>query len=295
MAKQQTDGHLEYAWRQQRIWSRTANYLKSRIDRGRSTALILGIGAAAAAITAVQVTGFSSPLGRALSLTAGVAAGFVPLMQRRFGTERLRDWTRARSASEGLKTEVYSYLAGGSAYRDDDSAQRLGENSRTIADAVDDLVIETLGIEPDDKPIPAVNGIESYVTHRVDDQINSYYRSKALEYRRRSVRLHQAGNILGGVAVVLGVAAATLGIEGLAAWVPLVTTVASSLAAHLAATRYHHLIIEFVRTAEQLQHLRDIRIDEQMGDAEFIDACESVISVENQAWMTRWLTTESRE
>ena len=49
--------------------------------------------------------------------------------------------------------------------------------------------------------------------------------------------------------------------------------------------------MEFLRTAEQLERLRDARTNEGMVDAAFVDACEKVISVENQAWMTQWTKT----
>jgi hypothetical protein len=79
--------------------------------------------------------------------------------------------------------------------------------------------------------------------------------------------------------VLLGAGAASFGIGGLAAWVPAVTTVSASLTAHIAASRYDHQIVEFLRTAEQLERLRDARTNEGMADAAFVEACEEVISV----------------
>jgi hypothetical protein len=65
------------------------------------------------------------------------------------------------------------------------------------------------------------------------------------------------------------------------------TTVGTSLVAYIAASRYDHMIIEYLRTEQQLEHLRDTRTDNKMSASKFIDACESVISIENQVWMTR--------
>ena len=111
------DSNLTYAWNQQRIWSQTANRLKRGINTARRAALVLGIAAAVLAVAAVQAAGISSWGGRVLGLLVGVSAGVAPMLQRRTGTPQVEAWTRARSASEGLKTEVYEYLAGGSAYR----------------------------------------------------------------------------------------------------------------------------------------------------------------------------------
>ena len=105
--------NLRFAWSQQCLWSETANRLKHGIGKARTTALGLGIGAGLLAVLAVEAAGLRSWLGRVLGFAAAAAAGLAPLVGRRAGTDQVRTWTRARSASEGLKTEVYSYLAGG--------------------------------------------------------------------------------------------------------------------------------------------------------------------------------------
>ena len=47
-------------------------------------------------------------------------------------------------------------------------------------------------------------------------------------------------------------------------------------------------IVEFLRTAEGLEHLRDFRVADKMPEDDFIDACEQAISVENLGWMANW-------
>jgi hypothetical protein len=279
---------LIWAWRQQRIWSQATNQLKRRIDRARLAALLLAITAAAFAVSADQIAGFSISWGRALSACAGISVGLATLLQRRVSTEQIRAWTRARSASEGLKTEIYSYLAGGSAYTGTDRDQRLGVATRRIVAAVGDLERHTVGITPDDKPIPPVHDTDSYVAVRVNDQIDHYYRTKAAQYEIRVRRFRQMGDLLGVTAVVLAALAAAFQIEGLAAWVPVATTIGTAIAAHVAAARYDHLVIEFLRTAQRLEHLRNQQLDDHVDQPAFIDACEAAISVENQAWMARW-------
>jgi SMODS and SLOG-associating 2TM effector domain 1 len=55
----------------------------------------------------------------------------------------------------------------------------------------------------------------------------------------------------------------------------------TAVTAHITAARYDHLVIEYLRTAQRLQHLRDAYLN-TLGEkaAEFIDACEDAISVE---------------
>ena len=280
---------LTWAWAQQRIWSLTANRLKRRIDQARLAALALGIATAVLAVAAHQVGGLSVLAGQVLSAAAAVTAGAATLVQRRVSTGQIRDWTRARSASEGLKTEIYSYLGGTAAYTGSDPDQRLGEKTGGIVEAVGDLQRHTLGIVPDTKPIPLVHDVDSYIALRVNDQIDEYYKKKAVLYDKRVRRLRRAGDVLGVTALVLAAVAAAFKVDSLNAWVPVVTTIGTSVAAYIAAARYDHMVIEFLRTAQRLESLCRERRDKPDGDpAAFIDACEAAISVENQGWMARW-------
>lgn len=289
MGTVQESAQLTWAWAQQRIWSLTANRLKRRIDQARLAALALGIATAVLAVVAHQVGGLSVLAGQVLSAAAAVTVGAATLIQRRVSTGQIRDWTRARSASEGLKTEIYSYLSGGAAYTGSDRNQQLGTKTSGIVDAVSDLQRHALGIEPDTKPIPLVHDADSYIALRVNDQIHSYYRKKAAVYERRVRRLRMAGTLLGFVAVVLAAVAAAFKVDSLNAWVPVVTTIGTSVVAYIAAARYDHMVIEFLRTAQRLDDLCRERRDHPDEDpAAFIDACEAAISVENQGWMARW-------
>src|SRR6266516_352336 len=99
---------------------------------------------------------------------------------------------------------------------------------------------------------PPVHDTSSYTTGRVDDQISNYYTPKTGLYDQRVRRLRTVGGLLGVTAVVLAALAAAFQIGGLAVWVPIVTTIAT----YIAAARYDHLVIEYLRTAHRLQHLR---------------------------------------
>lgn len=280
---------FDTAWAQQRVWSQTANRLKRVVDRARAVALVLASSTAVLAVAAGQAGGVHVHAGRALSAAAAITAGFATLAQRRVSTENLHNWTRARSASEGLKTEVYSYLAGGTNYTGPDRDQRLGEETRAILEHVEDLQRHTLGLTPDDKKPRAVHDTTSYIKQRVNHQICSYYQPKAASYEQRVRTFRLAGTLLGALAVVLAALASAYQIDGLAVWVPVVTTIATSLAAFVAAARYDYLVIEYLRTAQRLTHLcGEQQIDRRLPDPQFIDACENAISVENQAWMARW-------
>ena len=155
--------------------------------------------------------------------------------------------------------------------------------------AAGDLLPQREGIEPDGKPIPTVSGIDSFITERIDQQIHDYYWPRAARYRKLARRFRLAGEMLGVLALVLGAATVSFGARWIVEWVPVLTTVGASLTAFVAASRYDQQIVEFLRTAQQLEYLRDMCVETGMSDAEFIDACEGVISAENQGWMTIWI------
>jgi protein-S-isoprenylcysteine O-methyltransferase Ste14 len=282
-------GDLEWAWAHQRVWSHRATELKRRLDQARTVALILALGAAVLAAAAAQTADPAPAVGRVLAAAAAISAGIGTLVQRRLGTDRVRAWTRARSASEGLKTEVYSYLAGATAYADRSTRDKiLAERTRTMVEDVADLQRESLGILPDSKPLPRVTGLADYLIIRVDHQIENYYRRNAGIYERRVRRLRRLGDILGVITVILGAVAASFDLPAVAVWIPAATTAGASLVAFIAAARYDHMIIEYLRTAQRLEDLRHSRGDAPSTAPELIQACEAAISTENQGWMARW-------
>jgi hypothetical protein len=286
-------GATDWVWRQQSIWSQTANQLKRDLTRWRAAALALTIIGAVLATLGTQVATVSSPAGKALLWAAAVAVGLVPVIRPRFGHQAVEAWTRARSVSETLKEQVYTYLAGVCPYRGTDRDQRLrGQADATLA-AVDDLQPHTVGIQPKSRPLPAVRDVDGYVTIRVNEQIHGYYRTQAGKLQDRLRWLRAAEFTLAAAAVVAAATAGSLGVKGAAAWVPVITTVSAALAAHVAAARYEFLLVEYARTAAQLERLRDGRQpladpgQAAHADDEFVAQCERVISAQNEAWMAK--------
>jgi len=282
------DEHAARTLARERVWSQTATRLKARIVRARAVALLLGIVAAILAVAAVQLADVQETAARVLGALAGLAAGLAPVALRRATTDQVRDWTRARSAAEGLKAQLYEFLAGGTAYVEGEPGVRLAEQTRAIDESAGDLLALTTGVGPDAAAMPAVHDAASYIALRVRDQIDHYYRPNAARYQRVVRRLRLAGDVLGVIAIVFGVVAGAGAPERLAAWVPVVTTVAASLTAHAAASRFDHQIVEFLRTAQQLEHIVAAHADGTITDGDMVDECERVISVENQGWMANW-------
>jgi SMODS and SLOG-associating 2TM effector domain 1/Protein of unknown function (DUF4231) len=256
-------------------------------------ALSLTITGAVLATLGTQVTSINNPAGKGLVWASAIAVGLVPLLRPQFGPKAVEAWARARSASETLKEEVYTFLAGVSPYRGTEPEQKLRQRVDDTLAAVDDLLPQTAGIEPVPRSLPAVCGVDEYIAVRVNQQVNEYYRRQAAKLRTQLRRLRGAEFTLAVAAVVLSATSGSLGVRGAAQWVPVVTTVSAALVAHAAAAQYEFMLVEYGRTAAQLERIRDRRPPvtdpDQAAEADdrFVAECERIISAQNESWMAK--------
>jgi hypothetical protein len=281
--------------RQQWRWSKAASARKASLSFWRTIALTLFVASAVLATAASQVATVSSGLGRALASAAAVAAGLVAVARStKLDSASTRDWTRSRSVAEGLKSELYCYLAHAGDYAGADADWRLRATGQEIIDRAPDLAGDLLEIEPGDVEIPAVADTSSYVQHRVQEQIDGYYRPRASESARRLQLARSVEFTASLIAAILAAIAAAGGVARAAEWVPVVTTLATAVVAHAAAAHYQDELLSFTATANRLEFVRDEwrrRTRESAdlsADADVVTKAEEAISVENQGWMAKW-------
>jgi hypothetical protein len=254
-------------WRQQSLWSRTADRMKRRIGRARTAALAVTVTVAVlAALAGVSAT--DAPVAsRVLAVAAAFGAAVLPRLRPAWSGRALRDWTRARSVSEALKSEVFLWLAKAGPYRGDLDGTGLLERSNQLREVGGDLLRHQAGIAPDQRPTPDVHDVPSYFAARVSDQIHAYYRPRAAELQRALRRFR-------AVEIGLAVLAAAIG---------------AVAAVHVAATRHEYQLIEFLHTAQRLELLSARAATESTADGldALAVAAEQVISIENEAWMAK--------
>lgn len=276
-------------WRDQSVWSQTADRMKTRIERARLAAMIVVVVVAAVATVAAQVADAAPVLAKVLAGVAAVGSGALPLLRPLWSGIALQNWTRARSVSEALKTAVYLWLTRAGHYCTDEDASTLRARTDRLLATVADLEDHCGGIEPKQRDLPAVIDPVSFFEVRVTGQIEKYYEPKARKLRSRLTQFAWIERGLGGAGLVLG-AVAALTTASLAAWISVVATIGAALAVHVAATRYEFQRIEFRRTATRLRQLRD-RAADASGNPnrlrELAVKAEDVISVENQGWMAQ--------
>jgi SMODS and SLOG-associating 2TM effector domain 1/Protein of unknown function (DUF4231) len=291
------NGLVEDLWRQQSIWSQTANRMKASIGRARSATLALTVGGAVLATLAASLPAGHATARSVLIGVAAVGVGLVPVLRPRWSGQVLQDWTRARSVSEALKSEIYLYLAGAGDYRGDDRERRLKLCTDSARQEAADLLQHSVDVEPVQRALPNVHDYASYLQVRIDGQIDGYYRPKARQLRVRLDWFRRVELILAVAAAVLGALAASLAQWNLGAWIAVVTTVSAAVTTHVGAARYEYQLIEYLRTADELSRLRrDAAATTSPADLDqLMVQCERIISIQNEGWMAKLSSTPEQE
>ncbi|MFG3120750.1 DUF4231 domain-containing protein [Streptomyces sp. NPDC048201] len=287
-------GTAEDVWRAQSIWSQAADRHKAAIGRARAATLGAVVTAAALGAAASQLMPHSPVTGRVCAFLALLAAGAAPLAALGAAPDRIRDWTRMRSVSEELKSQVYVRLARVARYRSADDRDRV---LRECADAVlaeaADLEPATADLRPVERPLPPVRDIAGYVEARLLRQLEGYYRPKAVEMGRRVRLVERWGQALAAVSVVLGAVAGAFAVEEAAAWLPVVAAVSATVVSHGASARYVAQQVEFSRTAGELERLlhwwRGCDPATEADADRLAERAEHVVSVQNEGWMAKWI------
>ena len=164
----------EWAWQQQSVWSQTADRLKAGPTRLRAALLAMTVAAAALALAGSQLKGASLPASVTLTVIAAVALAAVGLLRSRTNVEQVRRWTRARSVSEAIKTEVFIYLTQSGRYAEADRETKLEAEIQRLEREARDLHGYTSGIQPRKRSLPAVHDVASYLDVRVrESQLRS--------------------------------------------------------------------------------------------------------------------------
>ena len=112
----------------------------------------LTVAAAALALAGSQLKAVSLPASIALAVTAALAMATVGLLRSRQNVEQVRRWTRARSVSEALKTEVFLFLTRSGAYDRPDRERRLETEVQRLEHEAGDLQRYTEGVRAKDSP-----------------------------------------------------------------------------------------------------------------------------------------------
>jgi SMODS and SLOG-associating 2TM effector domain 1/Protein of unknown function (DUF4231) len=280
---------LDELWRAQSIWSQTASRMKSRIERARLAGLVLVVVGAVTGTTAASLSDVAPVTSRILASAAAAASAVLPFLRPAWSGTTLKNWTRARSVAEAVKSGVVLWLAAAEPYSNDPAAAALRDRTERLLDDAADLRRYQAGITARARSLPAIQDVPSYFENRVMQQVDEYYEKRAASIAGR-IRLFRGIEItLSATGVALGVIAAIIG-GSLAAWVAVVATIGTALSVHVSATRYEFQLIEFMRTAERLKQPASRAGQPGLSQdqlSRLARKAEDVISVENQGWMAK--------
>ena len=306
-----TETAVKTVWDRHRIWSLVAEERKSKVTRFRLVVLYLIIAGAALQTLATQL-----PAGGWIAaLVGGVCLGFVPIItSRHLGRDKTNEWTRSRSASEGIKAEVYSFRAGAAPYGGGDKVDLLVTRVEEITAAGVDLNNFYAMHKSDGKPPPPPLDRNGYIQKRVKDQVDGYYRKTARRLAKKAKQLRNAEYALATIAAMIGLIVGSVGgveavsgdgaasnggspppefvawVRGnIGVWVAVLTTAAAATTAHIAASRLDEQVSQYLATAQRLENLL-LRLSSAVAPdspewSEFVKKCEDAISAQNQAWM----------
>jgi SMODS and SLOG-associating 2TM effector domain 1/Protein of unknown function (DUF4231) len=289
---------VQSLWDEHAGWSRTADMLKSRRVRWGIVVLVLTIcGATFQTLTTSLAESWNGvPVRFLVAGAATIVLALVPFLSGSLlSPAGARKWLRARSVSEGIKSEVYTYRAGAEPYDKPDALTVLQQKVRSIRDWAKDLERERAMVGSPTKVLPPPLDSDGYLNARVYHQINQYYRPQGQKNAKRADLFQKIGLALAALVAVLSAFATMKGSAGstdIAPWIAVLTTIGGSVAAYAAGARYEFQATTFYATARQLADLAEdwIASDKQAPSkewSEFVRACEEAISAENRGWMAK--------
>ena len=240
-------------WDEHVAWSKAASDLREQRSFWRTTVLVLTVSGATLQTIAATMPTFKLAAGG----TGTVALALVPIFARYFLTsEQTAKWLRARSISEGIKSEIYTYCAGAEPYTGPDASETLLKKVRAIRQLGANLERERAKAGSPTKPAPTALDADGYISRRVRQQIDEYYRPAAKKnaelaerYRWIEIGFACLAAILSAIATLVSDLNSAL----IGPWVAVVTTIGGTIAAHAAANRYDFQATMFFATARQLR------------------------------------------
>lgn len=295
MASVNVDPALRAPWTAYRTWAATARFHKSELDFWRRWSLLLAIAGAVLATLGQQIAHLAPKEGwekwayQAPGLLGSAAIALAAFFTREaIGGDRERNWIRARSAAESLKSAIYLYRAGVPPFDGPTGATQLLQRVRDVEGTVADVATRALRQESD--PDLSSLTVDTYLAHRVEDQIR-YYDDRAASCQLKTDHLRTIMLVLGAVSVVLGLLSTTSPVAG---WVAVTATVTAALSAYIQNQRYQALLVLYQATARRLRALQSEWAASRKTEADglerntFIQNCEATIASESGAWVAQW-------
>lgn len=272
-------------WNDYKSWARTARSTKAAQEKARNWALSLGVLGAATATLSSQIG--PATLAQEITLGSAVLIGLAAFIGRELLTpDRETAWARSRILAEALQRQVWLALMRVPPYQGADAADKLKDKAEKIVLGVGLAQATEVGASEKLKP-PEVHTVDDYIRLRVMAQIDWYQTTAAT--RQKSLLFWKKLSVgLGALAMVLGIIGAQF--SQLSAWVPVITSISAAVLTLVQAGRFQSMIPLYQQTARQLSlELAAWQDSERKDPPALAQACEDIMSKENESWRTDWL------
>jgi len=298
---------VDAVWKRHRRWSIVASRRRASVHRARVQSLFFLVAGASLQTIAVQTDRYAL----VARITGAACLGAAPLLTSAcLSKEKISEWTRSRTISESIKRQVFTFRAGVAPYDGDrgTAAQNLVDEVAGISDSARDLNIYYALTRADDVPSPPKLDRLGYIHHRIDKQIDGFYKTRARKQARTSAFLKVCRNTLAGAAATVGFVTgskaavadvgavsivrkvATTFVNRVGIWGPALTAASAAFAAHIHESHYDEQVNEFTYSAQHLENLYlCLPLETKPGTTEWSDFvldCESVIASSTSAWMS---------
>ncbi|NUR06826.1 MAG: DUF4231 domain-containing protein [Nocardioidaceae bacterium] len=275
-----------------------ASHARRSLERWRTTYLgLLLVGSVLAALAA-HPGGLAGPAVGPLASTAAVALALATFVQARFlAAPATRERSRSRAAAEGLKGLVYQYLAGVAPYDAPDRAAVLDAKVGELETQVEDLAHLVVGVDPDDRDLPAVTGVADYRRERAEGQ-RAWHVQAAREHLQRAKAWRTAEILSAAAATVVAALGGVNKSHDLSVWVTVATTFAAAFAAQAAAGQHDRVADSCARTAHDLGTLLrrfDPTTATSATSAGFVADVEGVLAAQNRTWLSLFQSSRGLE
>jgi hypothetical protein len=207
-----------------------------------------------------------------------------------------RQWLRARALGESCKAECYRFAAGVPPYEANDAGAKLLEKlQQLLASGADVPAMEVADTDAAKDQPPYPLSVQDYITHRVREQINDFYRPRAAENEQKAALFARWSQGLSAGAAVLGAVGAIWGGSFFEAWVAVAGTVAAAIATYALGQRFQRLAALYQVTADRLAvrlalwEVSTLGRSDPAADRDLVLDAETIMAGENGAWLAEFL------
>jgi hypothetical protein len=287
------------AWQRFATLDANANRRQRAFRRMQALILVLGLAAAALAVTHEQLPAGGSGLRpgfRYLVLVIPIVLSVIVAGGNLFkpGSK----WLLMRAAAEAIKREIFRYRTRAGAYRRADREQRLAQQIEQITNRLAQTEVNTTALRPYEGRIPpdmycagtddglSILSANEYVATRIADQTR-YYERTLVRLHRALVGWQIAVLALGGLGTLLAALGGTVWVAVTTAAVSAITTYLGYRQIEMTITTYNQVRTDLANVMGWWRALPAPAKADPANVDTLVDHAEKVLELELAGWVQK--------